>query len=302
MKLKKAIIFGVTGQDGSYLAELLLSKGYIVHGLKRRTSILHTYRIDKIYFDKKINKRFHLHYTDLSDSLNVLNLIKKIQPDEVYNLAAQSHVAVSFDLPSYTSDIDALGTLRILESIKTLNLKKTKFYQASSSEMYGDVKNRYQNEETKFSPLSPYACAKVYSYYITKYYRDAFNIYASNGILFNHESERRGETSVTKKIATSVAKIHLGIEKKLLIGNLNSKRDWGYAPEYVQGIWKMMQQKKPDDYVLATGKSYTVKKFIELAFSVVGKKIIWKGSGLNEAGYDHISGKRIVEVRKKYYM
>ena len=301
MNNKKALIFGITGQDGSFLAELLLSKGYTVHGLKRRTSILHTDRIDNIYYNNKYKKKFYLHYTDLFDGLNILELIKKIKPDEIYNLAAQSHVAVSFELPSYSTDIDAVGTLRILESIKILNLRKTKFYQASSSEMYGDVKGGIQDENTKFNPASPYACAKVYSYYLTKYYRNAFNIYAANGILFNHESERRGETFVTKKIANSVARIYLGLEKKLIIGNLNSKRDWGYAPEYVEGIWKILQQKKADDFVLATGKSYTVRKFAELSFKAIGIKIIWKGRGLGESGYDSKNGKKLIEVSKKYF-
>ncbi len=298
--MKKAIITGITGQDGSFLAEYLLKKKYIVHGFKRRTSILHTSRIDHIYNDQKNKNRFFLHYNDLLDSLNLYNLIKKINPDEIYNLAAQSHVAISFELPEYTANVDALGTLRILEIIKNLN-RKVKFYQASSSEMFGSTKIKLQNENTLLNPQSPYACSKVFSYHITKVYREAFGLYACNGILFNHESERRGETFITKKIVSAAYKISKGEKKFLEVGNLNSKRDWGYAPDYIEGIWKMMQQKNADDYVLATGKTYTVRDFIERTFKQLNINIKWIGIGINEKGINLKNKTVIIKINKKYF-
>ncbi len=298
--MKKAIITGITGQDGSFLAEYLLKKKYIVHGFKRRTSILHTSRIDHIYNDPKNKNRFFLHYNDLLDSLNLYNLIKKINPDEIYNLAAQSHVAISFELPEYTSNVDALGTLRILEIIKNLN-RKIKFYQASSSEMYGSTKNKFQNEYSLLNPQSPYACSKVFSYHITKIYREAFGLFACNGILFNHESERRGETFITKKIVSAAYKISKGKLKFLEVGNLNSKRDWGYAPDYIDGIWKMMQQKNADDFVLATGRTYTVRDFIERTFKHLNIKIKWIGKGINEKGINLKNKSVIIKINKKYF-
>ena len=298
--MKKAIITGITGQDGSFLAEYLLNKKYIVHGFKRRTSILHTSRIDHIYNNPNNKNRFFLHYNDLLDSLNLYNLIKKIQPDEIYNLAAQSHVAISFELPEYTSNVDALGTLRILEIIKNLN-RKIKFYQASSSEMFGSTKKKYQNELTLLNPQSPYACSKVFSYHITKIYREAFSLFACNGILFNHESERRGETFITKKIVSAAYKISIGELKFLEIGNLNSKRDWGYAPDYIEGIWKMMQQKNADDFVLATGRTYTVRDFIERTFKQLNIDIKWIGKGINEKGINLKNKNVIIKINKKYF-
>ncbi len=264
---KTALIFGITGQDGSYLAEFLLKKNYIVHGLKRRTSILNTSRIDHLYNNKKYKNYFYLHYSDVLDGLNINSLVGKIIPDEVYNLAAQSHVAVSFTMPEYSSDVDAMGTLRILEAIKnTKTNKKIKFYQASSSEMFGNSSTRKQNENTIFDPQSPYACSKVFSFHMTKVYRKAFNLFASNGILFNHESERRGENFITKKVVNAAYRIKMEEKTILEVGNLYSKRDWGYAPDYVEGIWKILQAKKSDDFVLATGKSFTVKYFIDQTY------------------------------------
>ena len=301
MKKKVALIFGITGQDGSYLAEILLKKNYIVHGVKRRSSSINTLRVDHIYQDPHDkNYRFRLHYGDVTDSLSVSNIIKKIKPNEIYNLAAQSHVAVSFEVPEYTANADALGALRILEAIKFHKLeKKTKFYQAGTSEMYGKVQSSPQNEKTSFYPLSPYGVAKLYAHWITKNYREAYKIFACNGILFNHESPRRGETFVTKKIVSALCKIKEGKQKKLFLGNLNSKRDWGHAKDYCYAMWKMLQQKKPDDYVIATGKQYSIKQFINLTAKQLKMKIVWKGKGIKEKGYNKF-GSPIIECDKNY--
>ena len=295
--MKKAIIFGVTGQDGSYLAEFLLKKKYIVHGVKRKSSSINTERIDFIYNQKN----FFLHYGDLSDSSSVQNIINNIKPHEIYNLAAQSHVAVSFLMPEYTSNVNALGALRILECIKFLGPKhKIKYYQAGTSEMFGKVVEVPQTEKTPFNPRSPYAISKLYAHWITKNYRESYNIFACNGILFNHESPVRGETFVTRKITIGLSKIKLGLQKKLILGNLNAKRDWGHAKDYVEAQWLIMQQKKPDDYVIATGKQYSVKNFINIAAFYLGIKIFWKGKGINERGYDN-KGNIIIESNKQYY-
>ena len=300
MKKKIALIYGITGQDGSYLAKFLLSKNYIVHGIKRRASSLNTSRVDDIYIDPHIKKNnFFLHYGDLSDSLAVLKNIQSIQPDEIYNLAAQSHVGVSFEVPEYTANVDAIGTLRILDAIKTLNLnQKTKFYQAGTSEMFGASKPP-QNEKTKFYPRSPYAAAKVYAHWITINYREAYGIFACNGILFNHESPVRGETFVTKKIIKKLCEIKNGISSKLYLGNLYAKRDWGHAKDYVEAMWKMLQQRLPKDYVIATGKQYTVKEFINLVCKQLKIKIIWKGKSYKEKGY--WNDQAIIEIDKKYF-
>jgi len=300
---KKALIFGITGQDGSYLAELLLKKNYIVHGVKRRSSSINTNRIDHIYQDPhEKNKKFILHYGDITDSTSVSKIIKEIKPNEIYNLAAQSHVAVSFEVPEYTANADALGALRILEAIKFHNLqKKTKFYQAGTSEMFGKVQKVPQTETTNFYPLSPYGVAKVYAHWITKNYREAYGIFACNGILFNHESPRRGETFVTKKIISALVKIKYGKQKILYLGNLNAKRDWGHAKDYVIAMWKMLQQKKPNDFVIATGKQYSIRKFVELSAKKLGMKIYWKGKGKNEVGYDAISKKTIIKIDNSYF-
>lgn len=302
MKKKKALIFGVTGQDGAYLSSYLLKKGYIVHGVKRRSSSINTLRIDNIYQDPHLKKRsFFLHYGDVTDTLSVSSIIRKINPDEIYNLAAQSHVAVSFDVPEYTANADALGALRILESIKFHKLqKKTKFYQAGTSEMFGKVQEKPQKETTPFYPRSPYGVAKLYAHWITVNYREAYNIFACNGILFNHESPVRGETFVTRKIIMGLCRIKLGIQKKLYLGNLKAKRDWGHAADYVVGMWKILQQKKPDDYVLATGKQYTVKEFATLALKEVGFKFFWKGAGKNERCVDQF-GKVLIACDSNYY-
>ena len=301
MKKKIALIFGVTGQDGSYLAEILLKKNYIVHGVKRRSSSINTFRVDHIYQDPhEKNYRFRLHYGDITDSLSVSSVIKKTKPDEIYNLAAQSHVAVSFEVPEYTANADALGALRILEAIKFHKLeKKTKFYQAGTSEMYGKVQSSPQNEKTSFYPLSPYGVAKLYAHWITKNYREAYNIYACNGILFNHESPRRGETFVTKKIVSALCRIKENKQKKLYLGNLSSKRDWGHAKDYCLAMWKILQQKKPDDYVIATGKQYSIKQFINLTAKKLKMKINWRGKGIKEKGYNE-NGKAIIECDKNY--
>ena len=303
MKKKIALIFGVTGQDGSYLAEFLIKKKYIVHGVKRRSSSINTNRVDHIYQDPHESKRnFILHYGDITDSTSVSKIIKAVKPNEIYNLAAQSHVAVSFEVPEYTANADALGALRILEAIKFHKMeKKTKFYQAGTSEMFGKVQSVPQNEKTNFYPLSPYGVAKLYGHWITKNYREAYNIFAANGILFNHESPRRGETFVTKKIVKAMIKIKEGTQSKLFIGNLNSKRDWGHAKDYVEAMWKILQQKNSDDYVIATGKQYSVKQFINLVAQELDMKIIWKGKGIKEKAYDKISKKVIVECDKKYF-
>ena len=298
MAMKKAIIFGVTGQDGYYLSELLLKKNYKVHGVKRKSSSINTSRIDKLF---ETNKNFFLHYGDLSDSLSIQKLISHLAPNEIYNLAAQSHVAVSFQLPEYTANIDALGPLRILECIKFLKLeKKVKFYQAGTSEMFGKVMEIPQNEKTPFYPRSPYGVSKLFAHWITKNYREAYNIFACNGILFNHESPERGETFVTRKITIGLCKIRLGLQKKLVLGNLYAKRDWGHAKDYVQAMWMMLQKKKPDDYVISTGKQYSVKDFINLAADYLDFKIKWRGSGINEKCHDE-KGNIIIECSKKYY-
>jgi GDPmannose 4,6-dehydratase len=300
---KKALIFGVTGQDGSYLSSFLIKKKYIVHGVKRRSSSLNTSRVDHLYKDRHENNKmnFILHYGDITDTLSVSSLIKKIQPDEIYNLAAQSHVAVSFEVPEYTANADALGALRILEAIRFNNFeKKTKFYQAGTSEMFGKVREIPQTEKTSFYPRSPYGVAKLYAHWITVNYRETYKIFACNGILFNHESPVRGETFVTKKIVRGLCKIHLGLQKKIYLGNLNAKRDWGHAKDYVEGMWKIMQQKNPDDFVLATGKQYTVKHFANLVMNKLGIKYIWKGKGAKEKCFDY-NGKCIIECDIEYF-
>ena len=297
---KKALIFGVTGQDGAYLSKFLLKKGYIVHGVKRRASQLNTYRIDDIYSDPLIKKNnFFLHYGDVTDSISVFSVIKKIMPHEIYNLAAQSHVAVSFSIPEYTTNADASGTLRILESITRIN-KKIKFYQAGSSEMFGKVVETPQNEKTPFYPRSPYGVAKVYAHWITKNYRESYNLFASNGILFNHESPLRGETFVTKKVVRALCKIKLKKQKKLFLGNLEAKRDWGHAEDYVQAMWKMLQQKKSDDFVICTGKQYSIKQFINYVSNALNMKLRWKGKGINAKAYAE-EGKCIIECSQKYF-
>ncbi|HMN06890.1 MAG TPA: GDP-mannose 4,6-dehydratase [Flavobacteriales bacterium] len=300
---KVALITGITGQDGAYLSELLLNKGYEVHGVKRRSSLFNTDRIDHLYHDShERGLPFHLHYGDLTDSVNCLRLVQQTQPDEIYNLAAMSHVAVSFEMPEYTANADAIGTLRFLEAIRILGLeKKTRFYQASTSELYGGVIHSAQNEETPFYPRSPYGVAKLYGFWITKNYRESYGIFACNGILFNHESPLRGETFVTRKITRAAAKIKLGLQKTLYLGNLDAKRDWGHAKDYVEGMWLMLQAKKPDDYVLATGKTNTVRRFVDLAFAEAGIKLEWKGKGVNEKAYDKKTGKVVVAIDPRYY-
>ena len=299
---KIALIFGVTGQDGSYLAEFLLKKNYIVHGVKRRSSSINTLRVDHIYQDPhEKNYTFRLHYGDITDSSSVSSIIKKVKPDEIYNLAAQSHVAVSFEVPEYTANADALGALRILEAIKFHKLeKKTKFYQAGTSEMYGKVQSKPQNEKTPFYPLSPYGVAKLYAHWIVKNYREAYKIFGCNGILFNHESPRRGETFVTKKIVAALCKIKEKKQKKLFLGNINAKRDWGHARDYCEAMWKILQQKRPEDYVIATGKQYSIKQFINLTAKKLDLKIKWKGRGLKEKAYD-TKGFPIIECDKKHF-
>ena len=296
---KVALIFGVTGQDGAYLTRLLLEKKYIVHGVKRRSSSFNTQRIDDIYLDLHKKTNFYLHYGDLTDSLSVLKIIKKIKPNEIYNLGAQSHVGVSFEVPEYTANVDALGTLRILDSILTLGMKnRIKFYQAGTSEMFG-ASNPPQSEKTKFYPRSPYAAAKLYAHWITINYREAYNIFACNGILFNHESPLRGETFVTKKIVSALCKISISGQGNLYLGNLYSKRDWGHAKDYVEAMWKMLQQKKPNDYVIASGKQYSVKYFISLVCKELKLKITWRGKGVNEKGY--LNKKKIISIDKRYF-
>jgi GDPmannose 4,6-dehydratase len=300
---KKALITGITGQDGAYLAELLLSKGYEVHGVKRRSSLFNTSRIDHLYQDQhEKGVKMFLHYGDLTDSTNLIRLVQETAPDEIYNLAAQSHVHVSFETPEYTANADAIGTLRLLEAIRILGLvDKTKFYQASTSELYGLVQEVPQNENTPFYPRSPYGVAKLYAYWITKNYREAYGMYACNGILFNHESPLRGETFVSRKITRAVAKISLGFQEKLFLGNLDAQRDWGHAKDYVLGMYLMMQQSKPDDYVLATGKTHTVRHFCELAFRKAGIELEWKGIGVDEKGLDSKTGKILVEIDPRYF-
>lgn len=299
--MKKALITGITGQDGSYLAELLLEKGYEVHGLVRRSSTFNTDRIDHIFKDAhEKDTRLFLHFGDLSDASNISRLLEKIQPDEIYHLGAQSHVRVSFDIPEYTGDVTGLGTLRILDAIRDAGIK-TKFYQASSSEMFGLVQAVPQTEETPFYPRSPYGVAKVYAYWITKNYRESYDLFACNGILFNHESPRRGETFVTRKITRGLARIKLGIEDTLYMGNLDAKRDWGYAKDYVEGMWLMLQQDKPDDYVLATNETHTVREFIEIAAKRLGFDLKWSGEGIDEIGTDKKTGKVIIRIDPYYF-
>jgi GDPmannose 4,6-dehydratase len=300
---KIALITGVTGQDGALLAELLLSKGYAVHGVKRRSSLINTDRVDHLYRDPhETGVNFLLHYGDLTDATNLIRIVQEVQPDEIYNLAAQSHVQVSFETPEYTANADALGTLRLLEAIRILGLcRKTRFYQASTSELYGKVQAAPQNEATPFYPRSPYAVAKLYAYWITVNYREAYRIHASNGILFNHEGPTRAETFVTRKITRAVAAIHLGVQEKLFLGNLDARRDWGHARDYVEGMWQILQQPEPDDYVLATGETHTVREFVERAFAEIGVAIVWKGSGIDERGFDEKSGRVLVEVDPRYF-
>jgi len=301
--MKKALITGITGQDGSYLAELLLKKGYEVHGLIRRSSSFNTRRIDHLYKDPhERNVKMLLHYGDMTDSTSLIRLLQEIRPDEIYNLAAQSHVMVSFETPEYTSETVGVGTLKLLEAIRILGLQsKTKFYQASTSELFGKVQEIPQKETTPFYPRSPYAAAKLYAYWITVNYREAYGIFASNGILFNHESERRGETFVTKKITMAAGRIAVGLQKKLFLGNLDSKRDWGYAPDYVKAMWMMLQQDKPDDFVIATGETHTVREFVELAFRNVGIEIEWQGEGVNEKGIKKGTNEVLIEIDPRYF-
>ena len=300
---KTALITGTTGQDGAYLAELLLAKGYTVHGLKRRSSSFNTERIDHLYEDPHQGEgRFTLHYGDMTDSTNLIRLLQQIVPDEVYNLAAQSHVQVSFETPEYTANADALGPLRLLEAIRILKLEKTtKFYQASTSELYGLAREVPQRETTPFYPRSPYGVAKLYGYWITVNYREAYGIFASNGVLFNHESPLRGETFVTRKITRAVAAIHLGLQSELFLGNLDSRRDWGHARDYVEGMWRILQHAAPDDFVLATGAAHSVREFVERAFAEVGRRIVWRGAGVDEVGVDAASGMVLVRVDPRYF-
>jgi len=298
-----ALITGITGQDGAYLAELLLKKGYEVHGIKRRSSLFNTGRIDHLYQDPHAeNVKLHLHYGDLTDSTNLIRIIQEVQPDEIYNLAAQSHVKVSFETPEYTANSDALGTLRLLEAIRILGLeKKTRFYQASTSELYGKVAEVPQTEKTPFNPRSPYAAAKLYAYWVTVNYREAYGMFASNGILFNHESPIRGETFVTRKISRAAARIKLGLQKKLFLGNLDAKRDWGHARDYVEAMWRILQHNEPDDFVIATGETHSVREFVELAFAEAGFHIQWQGAGIDEKGIDAETGKTLIEVDPTYF-
>lgn len=300
--MKKALITGITGQDGSYLTELLLEKGYEVHGIIRRASTFNTKRIDHLFENPKIgNKKLFLHHGDLTDSSNLNRLIEKIQPDEIYNLAAQSHVQVSFEVPEYTAETDGIGTLRILDAIKESGLK-CKFYQASTSELFGGIPDTApQNEKTPFYPKSPYGAAKLYSYWITVNYRESYDLFACNGILFNHESPRRGETFVTRKITRAVAAIISGKQERLSLGNMDAKRDWGFAGDYVEGMWRMLQQDKPGDYVLATNETHTVREFVQLSFKEVGVDIEWKGTGVYEKGYDKTTGKVLIDVNPRYF-
>lgn len=302
MAEKIALITGITGQDGAYLAELLLAKGYEVHGIKRRSSSFNTGRIDHLYQDRhEKHVKFKLHYGDMTDATNLIRLVQQVQPTEIYNLAAQSHVQVSFETPEYTANADALGTLRLLEAIRILGMeKRTRFYQASTSEMFGATPPP-QSESTPFYPRSPYGAAKLYAYWIVVNYREAYGMHASNGILFNHESPIRGETFVTRKITRAAAAIELGMQDKLYLGNLDAKRDWGHAKDYVEGMWRMLQQEKPDDYVLATGEAHTVREFVEASFAHFGKKIIWKGKGIKEQGMDQQTGKVLVEIDSAYF-
>jgi GDPmannose 4,6-dehydratase len=296
MNMKRALITGITGQDGSYLAELLLTKGYEVHGIVRRSSLINTHRIDHIY------NNIQLHYGDLTDSTNLVKVIQQVQPDEIYNLGAQSHVKVSFEMPEYTGQTDALGTLRVLEAVRLLGMEdKTRIYQASTSEMFGKVQEIPQKETTPFYPRSPYGCAKVYGYWITKNYRESYGMYACTGILFNHESPRRGETFVTRKITRGLSRISSGKQDILYLGNLDAKRDWGHAKDFVEAMWSMLQQNDPDDYVIATGEQYSVRDFVEEAGSYFGMKIVWIGEGINEIGFDLNTNKTVIKVDTKYF-
>ncbi len=301
--MKTALITGITGQDGSHLTELLLEKGYIVHGLIRRASVINTWRLDHLYNNKEIlDKKLFLHYGDLTDTTSILNLLKLIQPDEVYNLAAQSHVRVSFEIPEITAQIDAIGTLRLLEGIRVLGLEKqTKFYQASTSELFGKVLETPQTENTPFYPRSPYGVAKLYSFWMVKNYREAYDMYACNGILFNHEGERRGFNFVTRKITIGLVKIKLGLQENLELGNLDAKRDWGYAKEYVEAMHLMLQQEKPDDFVIATGETHSIREFIELSCKELDIEITWKGTGVNEIGIDSNTGKTIIKINERFF-
>ncbi|MBA4392818.1 MAG: GDP-mannose 4,6-dehydratase [Desulfobacca sp.] len=299
--MKRALITGVTGQDGSYLTELLLQKGYEVHGIIRRSSSFNTARLDHLYGDSDIfDRQFFTHYGDLTDSSNLNRILERVQPDEIYNLAAQSHVRVSFEVPEYTAEVDAIGTLRFLDAIKDLGIK-TRFYQASTSELYGKALEIPQTESTPFYPRSPYGVAKVYGYWIVINYREAYDIFACNGILFNHESPRRGETFVTRKITRAVARIKLGLQDRLTLGNLDAKRDWGYAPEYVEAMWLMLQQPDPDDFVIATGEAHSVREFIEVAFQELGMEITWEGKREKEVGFDRATGKPLIAIDPIYY-
>jgi GDPmannose 4,6-dehydratase len=298
---KVALVSGITGQDGSYLTELLLDKGYDVHGIIRRSSSFNTFRIDHIYNNPDfLNKRFFLHYGDLTDSSNLNRLVEKVQPTEIYNLGAQSHVQVSFEVPEYTAEVDGVGTLRFLDAIKEVGIK-TRFYQASTSELYGKVQEIPQTERTPFYPRSPYAAAKLYAYWVVVNYREAYTVFASNGILFNHESERRGKTFVTRKITVAASKIMTGQQDKLFLGNIDSKRDWGYAPEYVEGMWRILQADEPDDFVLATNETHTIREFVEETFRVLGEEIIWNGKGVNEKGILKSTGKEVVGIDPRYF-
>lgn len=302
MARKTALVTGVTGQDGALLARLLLDKGYVVHGIKRRSSSFNTGRIDDIYVDPHVDgARFHLHYGDLTDTSNMIRLLQETQPDEIYNLGAQSHVQVSFETPEYTANADGMGTLRLLEAMRILKLENTRFYQASTSEMFGRVRETPQRETTPFHPRSPYGVAKLYAYWITINYREAYGMFAANGILFNHEGPLRGETFVTRKITRAVASIELGVQDVLYVGNLDAKRDWGDAKDFVRGMWLILQQSVPDDYVLATGESHSVREFIELAFAQVGRAVAWQGKGEEEVGLDAGSGKVLVKVDPRYF-
>ncbi|ALA20497.1 GDP-mannose 4,6-dehydratase (plasmid) [Chelatococcus sp. CO-6] len=300
---KRALITGVTGQDGAYLAELLLAKGYRVWGVKRRSSSFNTARVDHLYQDvHEGDPRFRMIYGDMTDATNLIRIVQEIQPDEIYNLAAQSHVQVSFETPEYTANADAIGTLRLLEAIRLLKLEgKTRFYQASTSELYGKVQETPQRETTPFYPRSPYAAAKLYAYWITVNYREAYGMHASNGILFNHESPIRGETFVTRKITRAVAAIECGLQEALYLGNLDAKRDWGHARDYVEGMWRIVQQDTPEDYVLATGETHSVREFVELAFAELGRTIAWRGEGVDEVGIDEASGKTLVRIDPRYF-
>ncbi|MGB3809073.1 MAG: GDP-mannose 4,6-dehydratase [Parvibaculum sp.] len=303
MTKKVALITGITGQDGAYLAKLLLDKGYIVHGVKRRSSSFNTARIDDLYEDPHVESaRLLLHYGDLTDATNLIRIVQETQPTEIYNLAAQSHVQVSFETPEYTANSDAIGTLRLLEAVRILGLEKTtRFYQASTSELYGKVQETPQSERTPFYPRSPYAAAKLYAYWITVNYREAYDMHASNGILFNHEGPTRGETFVTRKITRAVAAIELGLQDVLYLGNIDAKRDWGHARDYVEGMWRIVQQDEADDYVLATGETHSVREFVELAFGEIGRSIVWKGEGVDEIGIDKKSGKTVVKIDPRYF-